>query len=223
ACGAPGGGCVAAGAENLQSSVRAAAVMQFRALRPVGLTLGQLARWTELQQTVDGFESPYFRPEFTLDVAAVRNDVEVVVFEQSGEPVGFLPFQRGRWNVGYPVGWPLSDFQGAIVSPQVDWDPLEVVRACGLSAWDFDHVLVGQRQFRPHHVSLADSPYMDLTDGFDTYAAGRRRAGSEQLTQALRKGRKARRELGAVRFEAHTEDPAALERLIEWKRDQYRR
>jgi CelD/BcsL family acetyltransferase involved in cellulose biosynthesis len=195
----------------------------FRRSKPAELTAQQVACWTELQEAAAGLESPYFRPEFTLDVAAVRKDAEVAVFERGGEPVGFLPFQRTGWAVGRPVGWPLCDFQGAIVSPEVDWDPVEMVRTCGLSVWEFDHLLVEQARFAPHHVARADSPYIDLSGGFDAYVAERRRAGSALMTQVLRKARKAERELGSLRFEAHADDPAVLATLIAWKRAQYQR
>src|SRR5262249_474304 len=161
-------------------------------------------------------KSPYFRPEFTLDVAASRDDAEVAVFEQDSEPVGFLPFLRTRWGVGRPVGWPLCDFQGAIVSPEPEWDPVELVKPSGLPVLEFDHRLIGQAPFRPYPLSRADSPYIDLPGGFDAYVAERRRAGSALMTQILRKARKAERELGALRFEAHTDDPAVLATLIAW-------
>ena len=38
-------------------------------------------------------DNPFFRPEFTQAVAAVRDDVEVAVLEIQQQPVGFFPYQ----------------------------------------------------------------------------------------------------------------------------------
>src|SRR5262249_36336810 len=159
----------------------------------------------------------YFRPEFTQDVAAVRDDVRVAVFERGGEAVGFFPFQRDRWRIGRPVGWPLSDFQGAIVDLAVEWNALALVRVCGLSAWDFDHLIPSQRPFLAYHWAHRDSPYLDLSRGFAAYVEERRRAGCDQITQASRKKRKLEREVGRLHFNLHTTDYRVLETLVQWK------
>ncbi len=50
--------------------------------------------WTELQVANPDLASPYFAPEFTQAVAAVRDDVEVAVVEERGQIVAFFPFHR---------------------------------------------------------------------------------------------------------------------------------
>jgi len=135
--------------------------------------------------------------------------------------VGFFPFQRGRWGIGRPVGWPLSDFQGVVVGQGVKWRAEALMRACRLSAWDFDHLITSQQPFAEHHRVRHDSPYLDLSRGFEAYFEERKRTGSDQLAQALRKKRKLEREVGEVRFEFHTADDRILETLIRWKTRQY--
>jgi CelD/BcsL family acetyltransferase involved in cellulose biosynthesis len=68
------------------------------------LTAPQLSAWQEIQQSTPLYESPYFRPEFAQAVAAVRSDVEVAVLRDAEKNVGFFPFQRGKLNLGKPVG-----------------------------------------------------------------------------------------------------------------------
>jgi CelD/BcsL family acetyltransferase involved in cellulose biosynthesis len=187
------------------------------------LTAEQLAAWARFQREDPAVDSPYFRPEFTQAVAAVREDVKVAVIEEDGEPAGFFPFQRGRWGIGRPVGGPMSDFQGVIARPGLTWSADELVRGCGLRAWDFDHLVAAQGAFRSFHRVQAESPYMDLSRGFEAYQAERQEAGSMLLRQTLRKTRKAEREVGPLRFEAHTADPRAFAALVEWKAGQYRR
>lgn len=63
---------------------------------------------------------------------------------------------------------------------------------------------------------------MNLAGGQDSYARGRRAAGSEKLKQLARHARRAEREVGPLRFEFHDESPQLLERLRAWKSAQYR-
>ncbi len=179
--------------------------------------------WAALQEADPGLHSPYFRPEFTLAVAAARGGAEVAVLEDAGSPVGFFPFQRGRGGIGRPVGWPMCDYQGVVARQGLDLDPDRLVRACGLAAWDFDHVPAALPGFAPHARVAAASPYLDLSAGFDAYLADRRRAGTDLIPQAQRKARKVEREVGPLRFTFAATDPAAFRTLLDWKRTQYRR
>jgi CelD/BcsL family acetyltransferase involved in cellulose biosynthesis len=197
--------------------------MRITVLPAARLTPAQCEAWARLQEADAALASPYFRPEFTLAVAAVRADVEVAVLEDDGAPVGFFPFQRARWNVGKPVGGRMSDFQGVVARPGLELTADELIRGCGLRGWDFDHVLAAQPLFRPYHAVTAGSPYLDLSRGFEAYKAARASAGSEKLRRVLSKARKIEREVGPLRFESHTTDPRAFAALIDWKCAQYRR
>ena len=135
------------------------------------LNAAQLRAWCEIQGAVQAFDSPYFHPEFTRAVAAVRSGVEVAVCEDAGQPVAFFPFQRFMRRMGRPVGDPLSDFQALIGRPEMLCDPLELLQACRLSSWRFDHLVDVQPAFRSHAWHEAESPYVDLSAGFDAYAA----------------------------------------------------
>lgn len=187
------------------------------------LTPDHVRAWSDLQRADPVLDSPFFRPEFTQAVAAVRGDVRVGVLEEGGEPVGFFPFQTRGWNGGRPVGGPMSDYQGVIARPGAAWGPAAVVRGCGLASWDFDHLVAAQESFRPYHQAAADSPYLDLSAGFDAYAAARRKAGSTTVKDTLGKVRKIEREVGPVRLEVHATEPKVFSTLMEWKRAQYER
>src|SRR5947207_2338345 len=177
------------------------------------LNKAELAAWSAIQRAQPELSSPYFRPEFTQAVAAVRNDVEVAVLKEGACPVGFLPFQRSRWNIGRPVGGNLSDFHGLIAPAQFSGDPLELLRGCRLSAWHFDHLLSEQRFFSPFICREADSPYIDLSDGMNAYIA-RRKNGLHILKQYGQKMRKLEREIGPLRFEPHVADRAIVATLL---------
>lgn len=187
------------------------------------LTPELVLRWSQIQRQQPALASPYFRPEFTRAVAAVRGDVEVGVMQQGGEVVGFFPYQRSRRNVGQPVGGRLSDYQGVIAGGSVCWDAEELLRGCRLRAWHFDHLLTTQEPFRKYHRVVEESPYIDIGDGFDAYRAARPKSGTTEIRQTLRKARKMEREVGPLCLELHTVDDAVFEALIDWKTTQYRR
>jgi CelD/BcsL family acetyltransferase involved in cellulose biosynthesis len=183
----------------------------------------QVAAWGRLQSANPTLDSPFFRPEFTQAVADVRDDVDVAVLEEADRPVGFFPFHRGRFQVGLPVGYPLSDFQGVIAGYDLAWDPKHLLRGCRLKGWRFNHLLACQAPFGPYHCVPADSPYMDLSRGFEAYVQEREAAGCDQFRSVRRKARKAEREIGPVRFEMHTDDHRVFHALLAWKTSQYRR
>ena len=157
-------------------------------------------RWTELQRSNPLLISPFFAPEFTSVVAAARNDVEIALIQEGGEVVGFFPFQRESKTLGRAVGHPLSDYHGVICAPDLIFDPLELLRACKLVAWDFDHLLVSQRSFQPFHQFREFSPIIDLSEGFERYLEERKSFGSG-LRRPLQFMRKLEREVGPLRFE----------------------
>ena len=188
--------------------------------RAEGLTPEELRLWSEFQQSDPALDSPCFRPEFTCSVAAVREDVEIAVIHREHRPAAFLPFERGSWGIGRPVGGQLSDFHG-LIAGEGEVCPIEdVIRACRLRAWDFDHLLASQTALVRHHGHCLGSPYIDLVDGYEAYR--RRRPGklSNKIGQAARR---AGREVGTVRFLGHTTDPNVLATLLRWKSEQYRR
>lgn len=179
-----------------------------------------IAAWSRIQASDPAFDSPYFRPEFTQAVAEVRDDVEVAVLEKNGEPVGFLPFQRTAWNVGKPVGGRMSDFQGVICGKGLQWNADALIRGCGLSTWDFDHLLESQQPFEAYRWKSSPSPYMDLSRGFEAYRATTQ---SQTISQVLRKARKMEREVGPLRLEPSTTNRDIFRTLLAWKSEQYRR
>jgi CelD/BcsL family acetyltransferase involved in cellulose biosynthesis len=180
---------------------------------PAGaLAAADLARWSELQHATPLYRSPFFRPEFTLAVSRVR-DARVAVVEDAGAVAGFLPFEASRRH-GRPVGRPFSDYHGPVLDEDAAIDARELVRACGVATWSFDHLPAGIAAFAPHVWRQGASPYLDLTDGFDPGA-------SSDIRGAQRRARKLAREVGPLRFVPDSDDPDLLAQTIAWKRRQY--
>jgi CelD/BcsL family acetyltransferase involved in cellulose biosynthesis len=197
--------------------------MKVEVVAAESLTTGQLACWSRIQQNDATLASPFFCPQFTCMVADARHDVYVGVLEQEGRVVGFFPFQLGRWRAGRPVGYTISDYQGVVVEDGAPWDAKELIRACGLKTWEFDHVNGAVSQFHPVGRTRTESPFMDVSRGFDAYVRERRDAGVGEIAAAQRKMRKLEREQGELRFEPHAANPEALAMLMRWKTQQYLR
>ncbi len=197
--------------------------MTIEVLRTDQLSEDDAAAWSHLQQSNDVLMNPFFSLEFARAVAEVRGRVDVAIQRQQGQPVGFLPFELVRRGIGKPVATRVSEVQGIIGDGNVEWDPAEFLRSAGLSSWTFDSLPVCQRSFQAFAFCQDDSPYIDLSEGFDAYQSARRSAGSNQIAQAFRKARKIEREIGPLRFELHTADQDAIAALFSWKKEQYAR
>lgn len=196
--------------------------MNIRTLQPQQLTDYEVRSWSAMQRANPQLDNPFFRPEFTQAVATVRDDVEVAVLDIQQQPVGFFPYQRKRRAVARPVAGRLSDFQGMIAHPGFHYDPTAVLRACRLTAWHFDHLLVEQGAYGPFVWRGSDSPYVDVSNGLDAYLQSRENGRSLRSEYGQRK-RKIEREIGPLRLELDTRDPAALEACFRWKEQQYLR
>lgn len=196
--------------------------MNIRIFSAAELPTDHRAEWAQLQSENPSLGSPYFRPEFTQAVAAVRDDVEVAVWEDADRPVAFFPYERTSRGTGRPVGGRVSDFHGVIAAPGFAPDPLELLRACRLTSWRFHHLLCSQSSLPSCAWKEAASPYIDVSAGFQAYLDGRDN-GRRLMSFYRKKKRNIERQFGPLRFEPHVADPAILRTCIEWKIDQYRR
>jgi CelD/BcsL family acetyltransferase involved in cellulose biosynthesis len=195
--------------------------MNIEVLSALELAPEHLARWREILRASPQLTSPFFRPEFIQIAAHVRPRVEVAVLREASRIVGFLPFERA-WNVARPVGGPMSDYQAVIAEPNAAWNPEELLRACRLSAWEFDHQLACQTQLAPYFAQRATSPIIDLAPGYAAWLDNRRDV-AHSIKELLRKRRKLEREIPDLTFTWHSSDAARFDQLLAWKSAQYRR
>ena len=196
--------------------------MQVKLTTPQKLSNDEFATWASFQEQSPEFDSPYFRPEFSQAAAAVRSDVEVAVLLEREQPVGFLPFQRTGSHGARPVGGRLSDYQAVIGRPGLTFDAKELLRACGLTVFDYDHMLATQKSFTAYHQFIDRSPYIDLSKGFDAYRDTLRASARTTMRHTFRLSRKLDREVAPVRCEMFSMNADAFEDLLRWKADQYR-
>src|SRR3712207_5406485 len=93
------------------------------------LTEDLIIRWSEIQQKNPDLCSPFFCPDFTQAVAAVRDDAFVAVIDD-GE--AFFPFQKTSMGFGRPIGGPVSDYHGLVAPQDAKHDLKALMRACKL-------------------------------------------------------------------------------------------
>ncbi|WP_217544940.1 GNAT family N-acetyltransferase [Streptomyces sp. GbtcB6] len=191
--------------------------------RPGELTQSLCRAWHRAMDESPEYANPFLAPEFTIGVGKHRAGVRVAVLREGGEPVGFLPYERNALGVGRAVGLGLSDCQALVHRPGVGWDAQELLSACGMSIFEFDHLVAEQRPFAPHVTGTFASPVIDVKPGDAGYPEWLRATYPGLAKTTLKKERRLGRDIGDLRFEFDERDPAALRTLMRWKSAQYRR
>jgi len=191
-------------------------------VKPEDITEDVWQNWSDLVRANPAFSSPYFRPEFTQTLARVRDDIRIALFKRNSEVCGILPLHVNSENIACPIGENLSDYHAVIASEDFSFSTREFLQACNLKAFYFDHLLSNNPELKQYSWGQDSSPYLDLSQGYDTYLKDRKK-NSSLIKNTLRKERKLIREVGELRFVTHTQDPEILERLFELKSAQYKR
>ncbi|MFF8943834.1 GNAT family N-acetyltransferase [Streptomyces sp. NPDC014864] len=202
--------------------------MDISVYRPGELSAADRAAWTAMQSKAhlhgsEGLANPFLSPEFALAVGRCRRGVRIAVVREGGEPAAFFPFQRSAAGVGRAVGIGVSDCQGLVHRPGFTWDPRDLLRACGLAVWEFDHLVAGQEPFEAGASGTFPSPVVDVDQGYDTYLRELRARSPKFTRTTLAKERRLGRDAGPVTYVHDERDPAALRTLMAWKSAQYRR
>lgn len=202
--------------------------MDIRVYRPGELSAADRVAWSALQSKahLNGspeLANPFLSPEFALAVGRCRRGVRIAVVREDGEPAAFFPFQRGASGVGRAIGLGVSDCQGVVHRPGFSWDARELLRACGLTVWEFDHLAEGQTPFEAAATGRFPSPVMDVDQGYEAYLSQLRAQSPKFTKSTLAKERKLGRDHGEVRYVHDERDPKALRTLMAWKSAQYRR
>jgi CelD/BcsL family acetyltransferase involved in cellulose biosynthesis len=197
--------------------------VQISITRPSELGAAEIARWDAIQRETGTLANPYLRPEFAIAVDHFRPDARLAVLSDGPVIAGFFPFQRRRFGVGVPIGAGLTDAQGLIHAPGAEWDPRELLKACKLAEWQFDHLVAGQGPFQHYVSAVTPSPVIDLTEGFAAYQEKLRVRSPRFGSDVARKARRLARDAGELGFMVDCRDVTVLRALMSWKSEQYHR
>ncbi len=177
--------------------------MKAHVIRPQDLDAGHLTQWRAIIDREKTYRSPFYSPEFTCAVAAARSDAYVAIIEDAGHAVGFFPFHRLRGGVAKPIGGPISDYQGPVFSRERAVDPQALLALCGLASYDFNHLPLAIDKFSALSYSRSRSPLVDLSGGYEAYAASQGKSWKSAMKAMRRRWRKTEREIGPIRVTYH--------------------
>ena len=197
--------------------------MRISVVHPAELGPAEIAAWRSFQYGTAPLANPFLSPDFTIAVGRHRPGARVAVLHDGPDLAGFLPFERRGLGAGVPIAAGLTDLQGLVHAPGAEWDPRALLKACGVSAWQFDHLVAGQKPFERYEQAVAPSPVIDLTPGYDAYYQGLKSSSSRFVSSVGRKSRKLGREVGSLRFVLDSRDVTDLRTLMAWKSGQYQR
>src|SRR5215470_14253964 len=190
--------------------------------RPSELSVAEIELWHSFQRATERLAGPFLTPEFVRGMSEQRPDMKLAVMEEGGRIAGFFPFERNALGIGRAFCYGLSDVQAVVHAPGYEWAGAELLEACGLALWEFDHLIAEQvRCFAPQEYSERASPVVDLTSGWEHWIASKKSSGRIKRSKGYE--RRLVREQGALRFEADSRDPRHLQLLMQWKSAQYRR
>ena len=184
------------------------------------LTLSQIQTWKQIQQSNKHLNSPYFSPEYISLVTEVQKNIYIGVLSTAQETIGFFPFMR-RGERGFPISSRISDFHGLIIRPETPWNPQELLAACELTSWKFNHLVPEQLPLYPYCSQYIPSPFMDLSKGYQAYRADRCKSGTRKIKKTEGLYRKLEREEGKLRFVPYESCQTLLNQLMIWKVRQY--
>jgi CelD/BcsL family acetyltransferase involved in cellulose biosynthesis len=196
--------------------------MRISVVHPRELGPSETARWRALQSGDPALDSPFLSPEFTIETGRVREQVRVAVLFDGGDMVGFFPFERHQFGIGKPVAAGLTDAQGMVHVKDIEFDHQELMKACGLAVFEFDHLMAGQPLVPLKHTRHP-SPVIDLSDGYTAYVETLKQVSGKTYKSTAYKTRKLQRDFGEFHHDYRTSDKEVLRTLIDWKTDQYRR
>lgn len=195
--------------------------MKARVIRPQELAAADLEHWRSITEKSDLYRSAFYAPEFTIAIAEARRDAFVAVLEQAGETVGYFPFHKLRAGVAKPIGGPISDYHGPVLAPGFTPEPTDLLAACQLTAYDFNHLPVAFKALAASSYGHAQSPRIHLPDGYEAYAQERARALKKTMSTMARRRRKLEREVGPIRFSFHDASDDVYEKLQSMKAQQF--
>jgi CelD/BcsL family acetyltransferase involved in cellulose biosynthesis len=197
-------------------------------INPLELPATAVERWTALQGQSSALDSPFLSPQWARAVARAQGNgqardishpVRVAVMSNAEGLQGFMSARVGSLTA-MPAGAPMCDYQGLVAAPEVQIDPHRLVQAMGVARFDFSHMLGDQAAFAPHLRGSDNSWIVDVSNGYDAWAAGRREAGVGIIKDLDKKGRKAEREVCAPTFAAFSRSRGDFDQLLHWKREQ---
>lgn len=191
--------------------------MRIETAHPKELGSDDIALWRAHQGADPNLSSPYFCPEWTQLIGAVRDDARVCILQDGA---GFFGVQRLSRFAAMGIGAPISDYQGVVGMPGLPVDATAICRALNVGRIDLTHVPAGQSVMRGGVAGGEGSWIAETFGARDLYEAALRSRRGEFVRQTDKKLRKFERDHGRAEFRAVSTERADFEALLAWKNTQ---
>jgi CelD/BcsL family acetyltransferase involved in cellulose biosynthesis len=192
-------------------------------IRPAELGPSEIQAWHSMQLETSSLVNPFLCPEYSVGVGEVQSAARFAVLTEGSRIFGFFPFERRKFGAGAVIGAGLSNCQGLIHAPDAEWDARELLKACGLSTWQFNRLTQDQKPFERYGTDQVRSALVDLSNGYESYDENFRLKSAKFLKSMNRKIRSLEKDFGKLRLVADTRDVADLRLFMSWKSDQCER
>ena len=196
--------------------------MKVEICRPCELDATHVAKWHEYQEADEGLQNPFLSVEFAQAVDVSRRDARVLLVEDAGDVVAFLPLSIGKGSTARPIAPGFCDLQAVIHHPGWEANLLDVFHRSKLNAYMFDYHLGTQVPNLPG-VRRAQNWLIDLSEGHDAYFGWLAEHHHNFFAKLRRNLRRLQRETGQLEFHFDTASGSDLETLMRFKSQQCRR
>ncbi len=196
--------------------------VSYQVIPAQNLTAEQESLWRLFRAANPSLYSPFLAVEFLKSITRSRPNCKVVVIQQAGQDVGYLPFES-QGKSAYPIARQVNDAQAIIALPENKLAWHEVLRGAELEVYHF-HALVGQLtdQERPSVFANNRSFMCDLRKPAEGYLKWLKKS-SRTIAKQQQKTNKLIREVGPLRWDFDNRDHQLLDRILDLKSAQYRR
>ena len=181
-------------------------------------------RWKEIASLSSIYDSPYYQPAYSLIAAQCQEESRILVCEDGGNIVGFLPFYRRNHFQAEAIGQFLSDYQGPIHIPGFEWRLSDMLKAMRVRHYSFNHMPLEQQVFAAHAWVESRSLVMNLSDGFDVYSQNLMESRDASLLKKTKTNeRKLQNKAGQLHFVMHDMSQESYLSLLQGKSEQFAR
>jgi CelD/BcsL family acetyltransferase involved in cellulose biosynthesis len=196
--------------------------MKIDICRPCELSDTHVAKWHEFQQADEGLQNPFLSVEFARAVDLCRPDARVVVVEDGGDVVAFLPLSITKGSIARPIAPGFCDLQAIVHDPRWEANLLDVFHRSNLNAYIFDYHLGAQVQSLSG-VRRSQNWLIDLSEGQDAYFGWLEEHHHNFFAKIRRNLRRLQRATGELEFRYDTASASDLQALMRLKSDQCQR
>lgn len=180
--------------------------------------------WTDMRAANPALYSPYFHPDYTALIGALRDDAFVAIAMNGDKYAGFFPYQGpkpGGNGFARPIGAPMTDYHGFICAPKTVLEANTLFEDAGIGALHFSGFVQPQGAIAPYVKDIHDCTMMDISAGAAAWREARDSSYRRHLKSHRRRVRKAEEEFGPRRFVYKSEDQAVFDLLIAWKKQKF--